>query len=85
MMGTDWGYGWGGMFFGWFIMAGLTVAFVLFIVWLVRLSTASTSPGPGPASPQAKAPSALEILDARYARGEITKEEYLDMRATLRT
>ena len=38
MMGHDWGIGWGGMWFGWLMMIGFTVAVLVLIVWLVRLS-----------------------------------------------
>lgn len=83
MMGLNWGLGWGGMWFGWLFMIGLTVAFVYFIVWLVRLSTPGT--GTGQASHGQRAEAALDILQVRYARGEITREEYLDMQAALRS
>ena len=84
MMGYDWGFGWGGMWFGWLMMASFSIAVVLLIVWLVKLSsnsssadTRSTTAGPS------RREAALDILQARYARGEVTKEEYLDMRSAL--
>ena len=58
--------------FGAFILVGI----VLLIVSLARnteLSSASTSRGD----------SALEILKARYAKGEITREQYEAMRRDL--
>ncbi len=84
MMGYDWGFGWGGMWFGWLMMIGLTVAVVVFIVWLVRLSAPSSATHLEPRRGE-PAQSALDILQTRYARGEISKEEYLDARATLST
>jgi putative membrane protein len=80
MMGQNWGFGWGGMWFGWLMMIGFTVAVVVLIVWLIRLSTPGNSSAPGN---DQRVESALDILQARYARGDISKEEYLDARATL--
>jgi putative membrane protein len=83
MMGHDWGFGWGGMWFGWLMMIGFTVAVVVLIVWLVRLSTPATQPGAGARHEDNASERALDILQARFARGELSKEEYLDMRSTL--
>ncbi len=85
MMGYDWGFGWGGMLFGWLMMIGFTVAVVVLIVWLVRLSTPGASVRTDTAGDHNQLQSALDILQARYVRGEISKEEYLDTRATLST
>jgi putative membrane protein len=83
MMGYDWGFGWGGMWFGWLMMLGFIIAVVVLIVWLVKLSTTGArAQGNSPPQPVSSQP-ALDLLQARYARGEISKEEYLDMRATL--
>lgn len=75
----------GGMFGGGFgLMGGLigmlfNVAFlvgmVLLVVWAVQRFSGSTRSGASTAS----APSGLsarEILDIRYAKGELTREEY---------
>jgi len=83
MMGQNWGFGWGGMWFGWLMMIGFTIAVVVLIVWLVRLSTPGATTGAGAAGSSPRTATALEMLQARYARGEISKEEYLDVRATL--
>lgn len=85
MMGYNWGLGWGGMLFGWLMMIGFTVAVVVLIVWLVRLSAPGASVRTDAASDHNQLQAALDILQARYARGEISKEEYLDSRATLST
>lgn len=60
----------GGMFLFWFVLIGLAVL-------LVRgLFQSNQKDHSGPAN----APlSAQEILDQRYARGEITQEQYLQM------
>ncbi len=81
MMGYDWG--WGGMWFGWLMMIGFTVAVVVLVVWLIRLSMPASHIDSGSAGHEQQVQSALDILQARYARGEISKEEYLDTRATL--
>ncbi|GIV69886.1 MAG: hypothetical protein KatS3mg048_3118 [Caldilinea sp.] len=80
MMGP---WGWSGMWFGWLLMVGFTVAVILLIVWLVRLSATGRNENTGESRVAQRNESALEILQARYARGEISKEEYLEMRATL--
>jgi putative membrane protein len=85
MMGQNWGFGWGGMWFGWLMMIGFIIAVVVLVVWLVRLSTPGAATRTESAGSDRRTPLALEILQARYARGEISKEEYLDARATLQT
>lgn len=81
MMGYDWG--WGGMWFGWLMMVGFSVAVIVLVVWLIRLSTPASRLDSGSPSHEQQVQSALDILQARFARGEISKEEYLDTRATL--
>jgi len=81
-MGHDWGWG------GWIIMALLMALFwggmILFAVWVVRSLLAA-----GPARRDAPPPdlsagrTASDILKERYARGEITREEYNQMRDDL--
>ncbi len=63
-----------GMGFGGGFMWLIWIAVILLIVWAVR----DTRPGGG--HPK-RTP--LEILDDRYARGEIDDEEYRRRRATL--
>ena len=77
MMGSGTGMGWGWMF-GALIMVGV----VLLLVLAVRaigggVSSHRTGPGPGRASSAPSGPwRAREVLDERYARGELTTEEY---------
>lgn len=52
-------------------------AVVFLVVWLVR-GRASEQAGSG-----SERPSALEILDERFARGEINREEYEARRSVL--
>jgi putative membrane protein len=78
MMG---GFGFGGLgVVGWIlnliIMVGLIVGMVLLAIWGVRtLGSGSLRPGAGS--------SAREILQARYARGEVTREQYQQILADL--
>jgi len=68
-------YGWG-MMGGWggmLMMAVFWIALVLLIVWVVR-AVIGSSAGGGSAS------TARSILDVRYARGEITRKEYEQMK-----
>jgi mono/diheme cytochrome c family protein len=57
------------------------VLVVIAVVWLARRASTSGS-GPGREA-AASASRALDILDQRYARGEITREEYLQVRRDL--
>jgi putative membrane protein len=63
----------------WLIPAGFVVLVVLGIVGLVR-GFSSTGEGNANLNLQVEAqPSPREILQTRYARGEITREQYLQM------
>jgi putative membrane protein len=69
----DWGMGWGGgMVLGPLLTILLVVLLVALIVPFVRAI------GSGKSGP--RAPTARDILDERYARGEIDREEYLHRR-----
>lgn len=79
------GMGFGG--FGLILMILFWVVVVTAAVWLVSRLFPQTSGHPLPPSDEGQAPprdSALEILRQRYARGEITQSEFLNMRNTLR-
>lgn len=69
----DWGFHWIWMVLFWVLVIGG-------IVWLVR-GCGRVNDDRHHAEPRNKG---LEILDERYARGEISKEEYLEMRETLK-
>lgn len=65
------GWGWGGMAMGWLMMIGV----VLLIVWIARgADGAATTP---------QHPSPLDVLAERFARGEITSDEYEYRRGVL--
>ena len=72
MMGYNWGMdGW-----GWLPMLIPTLFWVSLIglgVWAILSSTGLSHSGPGP----------VELLSSRYARGDISREEYLERRRDL--
>ncbi len=71
-MMNDWGsYGGWGMGFGMLFMLLFWVLIILGIVALIRWLMPQSSPGSGSRD---KTP--LEIVQERYARGEIDRDEY---------
>lgn len=72
-----WGYGWD-MGWSWLFGLLLLVGLVLLIVLLVRVfsGAGSRGGGPGATGPTAGPSRARQILDERYARGELTAEQY---------
>ncbi len=70
----DWGWGWGGMWLGPLFMLVLLGLVVALFVWLVQWVSGDRG------NAQSEKPTAREILDARYARGEIDRDEYLKRR-----
>lgn len=74
-MGWGWGMGTG----GWIAMVIFWVAVLALIVWaVIRVFPAGGARG---AAPRAETPQ--EILDRRFASGEIDSEAYRAMRAAL--
>jgi putative membrane protein len=78
------GFSWGWMFFGGFMMILFWGGIIALIVLAVRGLTGSGSSTVNSA-PANTSGSALRIVKERYARGEITKEEYDEMRRDLET
>ena len=79
------GFGLIGMILNLIITVGVIIGIVWFVIWLVRragsngltnFSQASFGSPPPVQSPR-------EILQARYARGEISREEYQEVLADL--
>ncbi len=79
-----WGYGGGGLgLAGWLGLIGivvLVVGVIVLIVWLVTRSGANTSQS-SVARPAGQ--DAVELLRMRFARGEITEDEYRAARKVL--
>ncbi len=71
----NYGMGWG-MGFGWFFMILFWVLVILGIVYLFRMISERTGT-------QKREESALDILEKRYAKGEIGKEEFERMKSDL--
>jgi len=67
------GFGGGFMWLVWILI-------IVAVVWVIKSAASS---GTGTTQPPSSHESALEILKARYARGEITAEEYQRMRKEL--
>ena len=87
MMGWDLGFGWGSMFFGGLMMVIFWGGLIALIVLAVRGFSGNryTSGRSDNTSGQNSQPTSrpLDILQARYARGEISKQEYEAVRDDL--
>ena len=65
-----WDYGWGMVFgFGWIAIIIFWVLLILGIVCLVKMIA-------GGSKKEGKEETAIDILKIRYAKGEISKEEF---------
>jgi putative membrane protein len=73
----------GGFMWFWVVMVVVMVVVLALLVagaiWLARTLTRPSSPPGGPTGPS---PARTE-LDLRYARGDLTREEYLQRRTDL--
>lgn len=67
------GWGWGMAIFGWLFMAAL----IALLAWLITSAFERQRSGSRDTS------KAIDLLDARYARGEIEQDEYLQRRDDL--
>ena len=63
-----WGYGWG-MGFGWVFMLFFWVLVILGFFYVIRIGMSGAKKNNG-------GETAMDILKKRYAKGEITKEEF---------
>jgi len=73
MMGGYGGFGWIGMILNLVITIGVIIGLVLLVVWAVRRMSGN------PIQPVIQNPSgqsAKDIAQVRYAKGEISREEY---------
>ncbi len=76
------GGGWLGMLFSLLFWVLIVVAVLAGLRWLLRSMPTSPAGGVMPAA-GATAEDPKQVLQTRYARGEITREEYLRMLADL--
>jgi putative membrane protein len=73
MLGTGFGlFGLFGMLFNIAILVGV----VVLAVWALQTFTGSGDGSQSGGQPYRQPPSARDILDQRYARGELSREEY---------
>ena len=81
------GYGYGMDAFGWIAMAIFWAGLITLVIWVIsRILPAGGSWGYStPRQGGAPAENAEDILDRRFAAGEIDEETYRSMRATLRS
>ncbi len=77
--GQMWSHGWGGWIFGPLMMI-VFIALIVGVVVLVVRWLGGVGGGPAQGS---KPKAALEILEERFARGEIDKDEFEDRRRAL--
>lgn len=81
MMWHD-GWGWGNMIFGPLMMIAFAAVVVVLVVLAFRWLGGASHGAVGPSStPLAKTP--LDILEERFARGEIDKDEFDERRHVL--
>jgi putative membrane protein len=69
--------GWGGMWFGWIFW----LVIIALAVWIVARLAASGRAGNRGSDYKRETP--LDILKKRYARGEISKEQFENMKKDL--
>ena len=66
-------FGWIGMILGLVIMIALITGFVILVIWAIRRMSGNSTHIQYPVS---KELTAKDIAKARYAKGEISREEY---------
>jgi putative membrane protein len=71
--GDHMGWGWGGWLAMALMMGAFWIAVLVFGVWAIRSTSHRHEAGPGAGS---RADSAMDIARERYARGEISEEEF---------
>lgn len=71
-------YGYGGFGGWWFLM------FIVPIVFVIVIAYAAYKIGEGKSGFQSSSKSAEEILAERFAKGDISEDEYIKMKETLK-
>lgn len=71
-------WGWIGLILNLIFWVGLIAGLAMLVVWAIRRARVPAATGPyATGQPNAGSlPTAKEILQARYARGEITRDQY---------
>ena len=72
--------GWGGMMFGGFLFLLFWVAVIALVVWAIAKVARG---GERVSSPSGARPGPLDIARERYARGEISREEFEQLKQDL--
>lgn len=75
------GFGWFGMILGLILTLIVLVGLVVLVVWAVRKMSSNTSQT---SSHVLTSQSTKDIAQARYARGEITRDEYMQILSDLK-
>ncbi len=77
--------GWGifGPIVGLLFTVGLIIGFVILAIWAVRRLSSGSARSTSQIREFKSTETPIDILNARYARGEITRDEYQDMKADL--
>ncbi|GLZ49837.1 hypothetical protein Acsp06_60220 [Actinomycetospora sp. NBRC 106375] len=81
-----WGYGWGGAWMGPLMGVSAVLWWVLVVVVVLGVARwwrAGPGTPPDALGPATSAPDAREILDQRFARGEIDADDYAERRRVL--
>jgi putative membrane protein len=73
MTGGFGSFGWIGMILNLVIIIGVIVGLVILVVWAIRRPSGNFAQ---PGSQNLTSQSARDIAQARYAKGEISREEY---------
>jgi putative membrane protein len=74
-------FGWIGMLVGLLFTLAVLIGFIWLVVWLIRRASRPSTSAMGSTSHGGM--SAKEILQQRYAKGEITREQYKEMLADI--
>jgi putative membrane protein len=83
--GHEWGFNWGMMLVGGLLMLLFWIGVIALVFFAIRaLTRPSRGPEEGGNLPS-PSQTALEILQQRYARGELTREEYLEIKRDIET